>query len=190
MTPTLLLDTCSIINLSYCSPVATLFKARYVRRAGWVRAVRTELTHQRTKRPPHPQAGRACNWAVTWLGEPIDITDPSDQVAVEAIQYEISLGSDNDTLDHLGEAASIHLLSAAGTGRLISDDHGARGTARNARHNVRASSTVGVLAALLARNDIDPATVDTYLDTLRAQGRMRVGLTATDLLAGELGPWA
>jgi hypothetical protein len=47
-----------------------------------------------------------------------------------------------------------------------------------------------VLAALLARNDVDPATVDTYLNTLRAQGRMRIGLTATDLLAGELGPWA
>jgi len=44
--------------------------------------------------------------------------------------------------------------------------------------------------ALLARNDVDPATVDTYLDTLRAQGRMRVGLTAKDVLAGDLGPWA
>ncbi len=190
MTPALLLDTCSIINLSYCSPVATLFKDTYTGRAGWARAVRTELTRQRTKRPPHPQAGRACNWAVTWLGDPIEVTHPNEQIAVEAIQNEISLGSDNDALDHLGEAASIYLLVTAGIGRLISDDHAARATARSARHNVRASSTVGVLAVLLARNDVDPATVDTYLNILRAQGRMRIGLTATDLLAGDLGPWA
>jgi predicted nucleic acid-binding protein len=188
--PALLLDTCSIINLSYCSPVATLFKGRFTGRAGWVRAVKTELTHQRAKRPPHPQAGRACNWAVTWLGEPIEIVDRSDQLAVEAIQYEVSLGSDNDALDHLGEAASIHLLPAAGTGRLITDDHAARAIARNTKHGVRASSTVGVLATFLARNVVDPATVGTYLDILRAQGRMRIGLTATDVLAGDLGPWA
>jgi predicted nucleic acid-binding protein len=190
MTPALLLDTCSIINLSYCSPVATLFKEKYTGRAGWPHAVRTELTRQRAKRPPHPQAGRACNWAVTWLGQPIALTDPNEQIAVEAIQNEISLGSDNDALDHLGEAVSIYLLASAGTGRLISDDHGARATARNNKHNVRASSTVGVLAALLARNDVGPATVDTYLNTLRMQRRMRVGLTATDLLSGNLGPWA
>jgi hypothetical protein len=122
MTPALLLDTCSIINLSYCSPVATLFKEKYTGRAGWPHAVRTELTRQRAKRPPHPQAGRACNWAVTWLGEPIALTEPSEQIAVEAIQNEISLGSDNDALDHLGEAVGIYLLASAGTGRLISDE--------------------------------------------------------------------
>jgi predicted nucleic acid-binding protein len=176
--------------LSYCSPVATVFKDTYKGRAGWARAVKTELTHQRAKRPPHPQAGRACNWAVTWLGEPIAISDLTEQIAVEAIQNEISLGSDNDALQHLGEAVSIHLLATAGSGRLISDDHAARDTARRIRHNVRASSTVGVLAHLLARNDVDPTTVDTYLKTLRTQGRMRIGLTATDLLAGSLGAWA
>jgi predicted nucleic acid-binding protein len=189
VTPSLLFDTCSIINLSYCSPVATLLRNRYAGRAGWARAVKTELTYQRAKRPPQPQAGRAHNWAVTWLGEPIEVTGPNEQVTVAAIQNEISLGSDNDALSHLGEAVSIHLLATAGSGRLISDDHAARGTAR-ARYNVLASSTVGVLAALLARNEVETATVDTYLNTLRAQNRMRVGLTATDLLAGDLGPWA
>jgi hypothetical protein len=190
VTPALLLDTCSIINLSYCSPVATVFKDTYKGRAGCARAVKTELTHQRTRRPPHPQAGRACNWAVTWLGEPIPVSDPDEQIAVAAIQNEISFGSDNDALEHLGEAVSIHLLATAGSGRVISDDHAARDTARNTKHNVRASSTVGVLAHLLARNDVDPATVDTYLNTLRVQRRMRTGLTATHLLAGNLGPWA
>jgi hypothetical protein len=55
---------------------------------------------------------------------------------------------------------------------------------------VLAASTIGVLAALLARNEVDTATVDLYLDTLRARNRMRVGLTTTNLLAGDLGPWA
>src|SRR5213593_3731741 len=53
-----LFDTCSIINLSYCPPVAALFVARYGDRGGWVRAVQVELTSQRARRPPHPQAGR------------------------------------------------------------------------------------------------------------------------------------
>jgi hypothetical protein len=96
VTPFLLLDTCSIINMSYCSPIATLFKDRYAGRAGWARAVKTELTDLRGKRPPQPQAGRAHSWAITWLGAPIEVTDQGEQIAVEAIQNEISLGSDND----------------------------------------------------------------------------------------------
>jgi hypothetical protein len=31
----LLFDTCSVINLSYCSPVAALFRDRYKGRGGW-----------------------------------------------------------------------------------------------------------------------------------------------------------
>lgn len=189
MTPDLLLDTCSIINLSYCSPVASLFKRKYAGRAGWARAVHSELTRQRIKRPPHPQAGRAGNWAATWLELPIEITDTDDQIAVAAIQSQIALGSSDDALDHLGEAASIRLLAMAGTGRLISDDHGARDTARTS-HGVRTASTVGVLAALLARSEVDLELVDMYLNTLREKGRMRVALPATDLLAGNLGPWS
>lgn len=76
----------------------------------------------------------------------------------------------------------------AGGGRLISDDHGARAVAR--QHAVKASSTVGVLAELLARNIVASATVDAYLDTLRARRRMRAQITSIDLLAGELGSWS
>jgi hypothetical protein len=36
---------------------------------------------------------------------------------------------------------------------------------------------------------MNPATADTYLDTLRARGRMHAQLTSIDLLAGDLGPW-
>jgi len=186
--PALLLDTCAIINLSYCSPVAVLFKSRYSGRAGWTLAVQAELTRQRTRKPPHPQAGRARNWAVTWLNQPIEICDEIDQVAVEGIQAAVAVGSADDNLDHLGEATSIHLLTTAGTGRLISDDHGARAVARG-RYNVRASSTVGVLAELLARGAVTRETVDVYLETLRTHERMHLTLTSTDLLAGDLGSW-
>jgi hypothetical protein len=184
----LLFDTCAIINLSYCSPVATLFRDRYKGRGGWAEAVRIELTRQRTRKPPHPQAGRACNWAKGWLGDPFAILDESGQIAVAEIQETIAVGSDDDSLDHLGEAASIHLLTVAGGGRLISDDHGARDVAR--RRSVKAASTVGVLAELLARGVVLPATVDTYLTVLRTHRRMRVQLTSINLLAGDLQSWA
>ncbi|GAA1010327.1 hypothetical protein Aple_038560 [Acrocarpospora pleiomorpha] len=149
-----------------------------------------ELTRQRTRKPPHPQAGRACNWAISWLDRPIEITDEAGQVAIEGIRTAIAVGCDDDSLDHLGEAASIHLLTKAGTGRLISDDHGARAIARDRRYSVRAASTVGVLGELLARGISAPETVDDYLDTLRAHNRMHVKLTSADLLAGDLGPWS
>jgi hypothetical protein len=184
----LLLDTCAIINLSYCSPVATLFQDRYKGRGGWTEAVRTELTRQRTRKPPHPQAGRACNWAKGWLGRPLTVLDEPGQIAVAEIQEAIAVGSDDDSLDHLGEAASIHLLVAAGSGRLISDDHGARDIAR--KRGVKASSTVGVLAELLARGVVSTTTVDTYLTVLRTHRRMRVRLTPIDLFAGDLRSWA
>lgn len=54
--PEILLDTCSIINLSYCQPVATIFRSRYEGAAGWTRAAKDELVRQRGRRPPHPQA--------------------------------------------------------------------------------------------------------------------------------------
>jgi hypothetical protein len=186
--PALLLDTCAIINMSYCSPVTTLFKACCEGRAGWTRAVREELTRQRSRKPPHPQAGRASNWAASWLPSPIEIVDRGDQVAIATIQQQIALGSGDDSLDHLGEASSIHLLAVAAKGRLISDDHGARAVARN-QYQVRASSTVGVLTELLARGQVTPETADLYLDTLRTQRRMGVPLTARDLLSRNLGSW-
>lgn len=145
--PALLLDTCSIINLSYCVPVAEVFRSRYTGAAGWVRATHAELVRQRRRRPPHPQAGRAGNWAATWLGTPIEMADEALLVATESIQRSIAVGTTDSALDHLGEAASIALLQAAGAGRLITDDHAARAECR--RRGVRAVSTVGVIAHLL-----------------------------------------
>lgn len=186
--PKLLIDTCSLINLSYCPPAAALFRDRYRGQAGWAQAARDELVRQRLRKPPHPQAGKAANWAVTWLGTPIGIT--GDLVfEVEAIQRSIAAGSSDSALDHLGEAASIAILQSAGTGRLISDDHAARDEAR--RRSVRASSTVGVIAQLLTitGSGADEKVADQYLEVLRAKGRMHAQLTSDDLLKGEIGPW-
>jgi hypothetical protein len=187
--PKLLLDTCSIITLSYCSPVATIFRSRYQGTAGWVEAAHAELIRQRGRRPPHPQAGRATNWAATWLGTPIAMTDVDLIIATESIQRDIAAGCTESALDHLGEAASIALLQSARAGRLISDDHAARGEAR--KRGVRASSTVGVIAQLLSidGSGVDLAMSDNYLETLQARGRMRVQLKSVDLLSGDLGPW-
>jgi len=187
--PTLLLDTCSIINLSYCAPTAALFRSRYEGTAGWVKAAHAELVRQRARKPPHPQAGRASNWAATWLGTPIGVISEELLLTIERIQRDIAVGSTDSALDHLGEAASIALLQSTGTGRLISDDHAARAEAR--RRGVRASSTVGVIAQLLsiASSGVDGAQADTYLQTLLARGRMHAKLTSIDLLAGDLGPW-
>jgi hypothetical protein len=139
--PKLLFDTCSIINLSYYEPVATIFRTRYGGNAGWTQAARTELVRQRGRRPPHPQAGKATNWAIGWLGLPIEISDADLVIATAEIQRDIAGGGSGSALDHLGEAASIALLMAAGTGRLITDDHAARGEAR------RPSSTRACAAA-------------------------------------------
>jgi hypothetical protein len=78
-----LFDACSIINLSYCSPVAGVFTTRYAGRGGWLRAVQAELASQRARPYPHPQAGKALNWASGWLGMPIEIDDAEDMQAVE-----------------------------------------------------------------------------------------------------------
>ncbi len=187
--PTLLIDTCSIINLSYCAPIATIFRTRYEGTAGWVRATQAELVRLRSRTPPNPQAGRACNWAVTWLGIPIEIDDENLLLATEVIQRNIAAGSTDSALDHLGEAASIALLQSAGKGRLISDDHGARSESR--LRGVNASSTVGVIAKLLAvtGSGVNAEMADLFLQTLQTRQRMHAQLTSTDLLAGDLGPW-
>jgi hypothetical protein len=187
--PALLLDTCAIINLSYCRPVAAVYRNRYEGTAGWVRATQAELVRQRGRRPPHPQAGRASNWAAMWLGTPIEMVEENLLAATESIQRNLAAGSADSALDHLGEAASIALLQSIGKGRLISDDHAARAESRT--RGVKASSTVGVVAQVLniQGSGMNPATADTYLDTLRARGRMHAQLTSIDLLAGDLGPW-
>jgi hypothetical protein len=187
--PALLLDTCAIINLSYCTPVAAVFRSRYEGRAGWVRATHAELVRQRGRRPPHPQAGRASNWAATWLGMPIEMTEEKLLIATESIQRDIALGCNDSALDHLGEAATIALLQSAGTGRLITDDHAARAESR--KRGVKAVSTVGIIAQLLIAqgSGIDRALADTYLQTLQTRKRMHTTLTSIDLLAGDLGAW-
>lgn len=129
--PALLLDTCAIINLSYCASVAAVFRNRYQGNAGWVRPTQAELVRQRSLRPPHPQAGRAGNWAATWLGVPIEVMDENLPVATESIQRAIAAGSTDSAFDHLGEAAGIALLQSRGTGRLVSDDHAARAESRS-----------------------------------------------------------
>lgn len=188
-----LFDTCSIINVSYCPVVAQVFKSRYSGRAGWVKAVHTELVSQRAGRRPHPQAGKALSWASTWLGAPIVLDDPADFEAIEEVRMAVAAGGGQSELDHLGEAASIAALlknTQWTNGRLISDDLGARDEAR--LRGVPTRSTVGVVAALLA---VDPAPLsaadaDTYLNTLRARGRMHVQLTSKELLAEALDSWA
>lgn len=187
--PALLLDTCSVINLSYCSPVASVFRSRYEGRAGWVRAVQAELVRLRSRQPPHPQAGRACSWAVSWLGNPVDIVDEDLLITIEDIQRAIAVGCADSAFDHLGEAASIALFHRAKRGRLISDDHGARAESRN--RGVAASSTVGIVAQLLniPESGLDRAMAETYLETLQARGRMHTRLRSIDLLAGDLGAW-
>jgi hypothetical protein len=65
-------------------------------------------------KPPHPQAGRASNWATSWLPSPVEIVDSDDQIAIAVIQTRIALGSEDDNLDHLGEASSIRLLATGG----------------------------------------------------------------------------
>lgn len=79
---------------------------------------------------------------------PIEITDEDLVLETVTIQRDIAAGSADSALDHLGESASIALLQSLGAGRLVSDDHAARGEAR--RRGVKASSTVGVIAQLLA----------------------------------------
>lgn len=154
--PRLLIDTCSIINLSYCGPTASVFRGRYEGVAGWVRATQAELVRQRSRRPPYPQAGRAGNWAASWLGNPIEMTGEHLLVATEGIQRAIAAGYTDSALDHLGEAASIALLQSVGKGRLISDDHAARAESR--KRGVKTSSTVGVIAQLLTvtGSGVDP----------------------------------
>jgi len=187
-----LFDTCSLINISYCSPIATLFRGRYSD-VGWMRAVATELVDQRTRRPPHPQAGIAMNLVAPWLGTPIELVDVGDAEKVEEIQLAVAAGHLDHPLDHLGESASIWgLLKFGGlwaNPRLISDDRGARDEAR--RRGLPAASTVRIIAALLALDPgpVSVATADLYLDTLRTNGRMHLGLTSADLLANTLDSW-
>jgi predicted nucleic acid-binding protein len=118
---------------------------------------------------------------------PIEIVDENLLVITERIR-DIAAGCTDSALDHLGEAASIAMLQSVGSGRLISDDHGARA---DTKRGVHASSTVGVIAQLLGvmGSGVDPVMADLYLQTLRVRKRMYAALTSTDLLAGDLGPW-
>jgi hypothetical protein len=188
-----LFDTCSLINVSYCPPIASLFRTRYDGRAGWVRVAREELAGERMKLPPNPQAGRAMSWASSWLGMPVEVLGEDRLNLVDEIRKALAAGSEQRSqFAHLGEATAIVALLDQRGGRLLSDDLGARGEAR--RRRVQAISSVGVLSELIIRG-VEPsvlteAVVDGYLDTLRKNRRMNARLTYADLARGDLGPWA
>jgi hypothetical protein len=186
--PRLLIDTCSIINLSYCAPVGSIFRSRYEGVAGWVRATQAELVRQRSRRPPHPQAGRAGNWAASWLGMPIEILDENLLVATEASSASSPLVTPTPHLTTWGKQRASRCSSRSGK-----DGSSAMITRPEPRHGSEGSRRVprSAIAQLLtvAGSGVDPTMADTYLQTLRARGRMHAQLTSIDLLAGDLGPW-
>lgn len=187
--PLYLLDTCTIINLTYSQPISALFQKLMVPSLGWVEVVKTELRTKTTSRPPLPNAVQALRWGLTNLGTPIPMTeDSADLRSIAEIQASIGLAPGGSPFQHLGEATSIYYLNLRGGGFLVSDDHDARSEAQV--RGVRALSSVGLISRFM-RNPLKLSDdeVDKYLDRLRSAGRMHVPLTASTLRAGDLMGW-
>jgi hypothetical protein len=190
LAPLFLLDTCSIVNLTYSHEVSELFAETLRPYLSWVEVVRTELRTKTTSRPPLPNAVTALRWGNAKLGAPIQVEDGgADLLAIDQIRKSIGVDYNNSPFQHLGEATSIYYLSERGGGTLVSDDHGARSEARV--RGLRAMSTVGFVSkAMTDPSKITDAVIDGYLERLRGVGgRMQVPLTASALRSGELMGW-
>jgi predicted nucleic acid-binding protein len=177
--PDFLFDACTLINLSYSDPIASLFRERYEGRAGWVKVVHTELVRQRMNRPPNHQAGQAFNRASAWLSSGVQVVGESNINDVEVLRQRLLAGQlEKSQFEHLGEATSIVVLRSQGHSRFLTDDHDARFEARQA--GVNATSSVGILSGLIRIGEkhdaLVEAVIDGYLDALRQHGRMHVGL--------------
>ena len=185
--PALLFDTCALINISLHKPVFDLFAQRFKGRVGWPKAVSAELARLNSQ-------DLTFTWVTSmllegWMPDPIPIVGRADQLAVAAIQREIAGGAPFTPLEHLGEAAAIFLLYEAGGGTLVTDDLMARQVARREEYNIRAVSTVAIVADLMRRRPpvVTEKLADDYLNALRRADRLHQQLSSAHLLSNNLG---
>jgi hypothetical protein len=187
--PLYLLDTCTLINLTYSQPVSDLIQSQMSPHLGWMETVKTELQSIVKSQNPIPNSIQALRWGLAQLGTPIVIEgNRANGEAILEIRASIGLADGGSPFQHLGEATIIHHLVLRGEGFLISDDHGARSAAR--ARGVKAVSSVGLANKFMGdHSKLSAAEVDQYLGGLRNAERMRVSLTASDLMAGDFKGW-
>lgn len=184
-----LLDTCTIINITYSHQVTKIFEIVVGANLGWLETVRLELKRRVAANPQLPNSLQALRWANLHLGTPIEMTeDNADLSEVNEIQIKLEGLGSVITSQHLGEASTISHLLHRGDGYLVSDDHSARSEARS--RGVRAISSVGIVDKVLASGlHISNAEADQYFNRLRSANRMNINLTASTLRGGNMMGW-
>lgn len=111
LAPLYLLDTCTVINLTYSQPITNFFESSFRTFLGWVEVVHTELDNKANTRPPLPNAPLALQWGISNLGTPIQVQDGNvDFDSIFTIRASIAGTSVLAPFAHLGEAASIYHL--------------------------------------------------------------------------------
>jgi hypothetical protein len=90
-----------------------------------------------------------------WLGDPIEVDDPSDIAQIEGMRRAVFGGGSDKPLQHLGEAQTCFLLQRRPEFQdsvWVTDDREAERYAKNQR--IRTLNTVELMSEILAREDI------------------------------------
>jgi hypothetical protein len=125
----------------------------------------------------------ACLPVEGWLDEPIEIDDERDALRINQIRRAVFGGTDDDPLQHLGEAQTCFVIREwaqfAGSW-WISDD---RDALRYARHQgILTYETVDLMSTGVANGDVTAKQGYDLLTQMREKGRsLRLPRTVADL---------
>lgn len=118
-----------------------------------------------------------------WMGEPIEITDPTKIQQINRIRRAVLGGTDDEPLKHLGEAETCFLLcerSALAGSWWISDDREALRYARF--QGITTRETIDLMSTAVVNGDIDAQEAFELMKRMADQGRyLRLPSSHTDL---------
>ena len=117
-----------------------------------------------------------------WLGEPIEITRPTDVRAVESLRVNVFGGTRTRPLQHLGEAQSCFLLSKHdewSDAVWVTDDRDAFEFAQN--QGIITRGTVELFRALVADGDLTPDRAFAVLQDIDSERGLRIPSSPREL---------
>jgi len=144
-------DACTLQNFAVVDALSVI-EQRYGGRVIWTEAVAHEV---RRGLPAEPLLQRVLDCQDAWLGQPIEFRQPRQLIAIDLIRRGLG-GTDNEPLQHLGEAQSIYAVEEADVRDrlLISDDRPCADFAMRRPSGVRVLDAADILAEAFAMGDL------------------------------------
>lgn len=166
--PSVLIDTCSLINLAVDETMWSCAKDHFAGRIGTALIVVEELRKLRTDQNIGIYVRRVLA-DLDWLEEPIRVEE--DETVAESVRIQGLIAAGRPLRhpgEHLGESVLI-VIARPFASQIIMDDHNARVMAKSER--IESISLHRLLHQWIRNDVVEPSMAKAFADSIKAAGR-------------------